>query len=441
MANRTLVNIVTSIVITVLLYFNFREALKFTTAFSSLKKASSGEDFVTGTIVSSSASSHNNTTETNSSSIPQEQHDDTNDDDTKIDGVKTIEVIPPKVKVREEETKVSQTLPQMKDNVSKSGNINISDENNKPKKKIDDHQVTVGQESKSQEGSSSQLFHYVIHIAKTGGTHFRHVTNKLLQNTKEWRALGAKFERPFLCDTGVKKHHQISAFPEDFKKIHPFGYKCAAYMAESAYNTRANYTYTILRQPKSHILSQYFHCKEAPVHKYGHDAIPSLDKWLEYWSQNLDEAEQIHIDSILKESKFKCYVPVNLQARLLNLSKDLILGDDEEAAMNEIESKFVIIGDNAQMAKTICSITIRYSGIVPEHCNCNHLKGRRRTNADHGVIHHGNTFNVTDKQMEWIDQITKVDQKLYEYGKIIFAQQVEKLEEEFGVRICDSLSI
>ncbi len=403
MNNRTTYRFIILILLGLLAYLNFRDALEWTNKYKSKNTAFSSEvDFSTSMI---SISSHNNIPKTNTSNsndIAQEQDDrvnnddDRNADDAKNDGVKTIEV-----KVTKEEAKSQE------DNSSSSG----------------------------------QLFHYVIHIPKSGGTYFRSKTNKLLMKTKKWEELGSKAERPQLCDLAVKNHKQISAFPNKFKNINIGGFKCAAYMAESSYNTRANYTYTILRQPQSHVLSQYFHCKEAPVHKYGHDLIPSLDTWLEYWSQNLNEAEEVHIDRILNESKFKCYVPVNLQARLLNLNKNLILEEDEEDVIKEIESKFIIIGDNAQMVKTICSITIRYSGIVPEACNCNHLKGRRRTAADHGVIHHGNTFNVTEKQKKWIDEITKVDQKLYEYGKIVFARQVEKLEEDFDIRICDSFSI
>ena len=83
------------------------------------------------------------------------------------------------------------------------------------------------------------------------------------------------------------------------------------------------------------------------------------------------------------------------------------------------------------------SIT-RYSGIVPTQCDCSSLHDRRKLAVDHGVTHHGNTFNITDQQRYWIDEITKLDQRLYKYGKIILARQVEKLEKEFNVSLCSS---
>lgn len=87
---------------------------------------------------------------------------------------------------------------------------------------------------------------------------------------------------------------------------------------------------------------------------------------------------------------------------------------------------------------------IRYSGIVPPKCDCSFdqderkIRKRRTSNTDHGVIHHGNTFNITDKQREWIEAITTVDHRLYEYGKMIFSKQLKEVESDLGVKFCDS---
>lgn len=286
-----------------------------------------------------------------------------------------------------------------------------------------------------------KVFQYVLHIPKTGGTYLKDIANNLLMETAEWANLKHD-DKPYLCDLGVKRHEDISGFPETFIESNKVtGYKCTAYMAEGDYNTRADYIYTILREPFSHVLSQYFHCKEATVHKQYWDRMPSLDEWLEYWynqtinADSLDVFEQMKLEG--RRNKFKCYMPVNLQSHLLNLNHTLILIEDEDIALREIQSRFTILGDNFQMNKTVCSIVARYSGIVPLGCDCSDVQEQRRATADHGVIHHGNTFNITNQQRKWIDEITKVDQKLYKYGKIIFGRQVEKLEKDYSVKICD----
>lgn len=134
------------------------------------------------------------------------------------------------------------------------------------------------------------------------------------------------------------------------------------------------------------------------------------------------------------DNKFNCYRPVNLQSRLLRVNNTILLGDDADAAIKDIESKFTIIGDNSQMNKSMCSIITRYSSIVPDQCDCSVDEAQRLLSSfDHNVKHHGDNFNITAQQREWIDEITKADQKLYKYGKIIFARQVEQLEKELDV--------
>ena len=312
---------------------------------------------------------------------------------------------------------------------TKSNKI-VAFDDSTPKDYFDDGQMNLNRDidldTKSNEGR--KIFHYVIHIPKTGGTYFSNQANKLLLSDKHSNA-----DRPWLCDVGVKSHDYISSFPEAFPRTGRRRKNCTAFIAESDYNERADYTYTILREPTSHVLSQYFHCKEAPVHtKKKRELMPSLDEWLQYWHNHMDEAKKLEKD---RDELFKCYIPVNMQSKLLNLNHTRIFGDNEDAAIKEIESRFTILGDTSQMTKTKCSIVAAFSGIVPTPCNCTHLK-RRRLN-DHGVIHHGNTFNATVQQRKLIDEITKVDQQLYRYSKVIFARQVEKLEKDFGVKICN----
>ena len=295
-----------------------------------------------------------------------------------------------------------------------------------------------------------KVFHYIIHIPKTGGDFVAKNANKYLLSTPKWKQWyennnNKHSDRPWLCfDMLQKEFNDVSAFPHNFPLTGRRGYNCTAYILEAGYNTRADYTYTLVREPKSHVLSQYFHCTESRNHKKYFHKMPSLDVWLQYWyNQTVSNVSLGDFISISHEmhrtNKFSCYRPVNLQSRMLQMDSSLLLGEDEDEAIREIESRFTVLGDTAQMIKSMCSIITRYSGIVPTKCDCSlHHDRRRKLAVDHGVTHHGNTFNITDQQRYWIDEITKLDQRLYKYGKIILARQVEKLEKEFNVSLCSS---
>ena len=300
----------------------------------------------------------------------------------------------------------------------------------------------LNDQGEEEERKTHVLFNYILHIPKCGGTYFRKAANKLIQQTPAlWDKTNPK-KRVQICDEGVVEHDLVSAFPYHFPEYTQSHTKCAAWSLEGDYNAIANHTFTMIRDPHSHVLSQYFHCKESTDHAYGHDAIGSLDEWLEFWSNERDKKGLDpfgeYIQSSLRPHKFKCYVPVNMQARKLRLNHTLILDEDKEIAMQEIRSKFDIIGDNTQMAKTLCTTIARITGILPNACDCSQVEDERMLKVfDHGVDHHGNTFETTAIQNEWIKNITEVDKRLYQYGTIIFAEQVEKVEEDFGVKLCD----
>ncbi len=308
---------------------------------------------------------------------------------------------------------------------------------------------TKEEQEVEQEHKEPRIFNYIIHIPKTGGTYFRSRSINLIRQTPELWDKKDPEERVQICDQYLQDN-QIAGFPKGFYEYSHRRFcnnvKCAAWSIEGDYSARADHTFTTLRDPHSHVLSQYFHCKESYDHRYGHDAIGTLDEWLEYWSNALNESgydpfEQ-YIGSSLRGHVFKCYIPVNMQARKLHMNHTLILDADEEVAKQEIRSKFDIIGDNAQMDKTICATVARITGVLPSACDCSQEKVQRiLKDGDHGVTNHGNTFETTAQQDEWIKKITEVDQRLYEYAKIIFAEQVAKVEEEFGVKMCDSIVV
>jgi hypothetical protein len=226
-------------------------------------------------------------------------------------------------------------------------------------------------------------------------------------------------------------------------------------MSEGPYTEMAQHNYIVVRSPRQHVLSQYFHCKESKDHKSRAGLMPSsLDEWLTAW-----HAAAIGNATKYKENrKFGCYNPINLQSFYLGVSSA------KNASREDLKERFDVVGDNAQMGKTVCMIFIRYTGWVPKECDCSNANvtvsesnATMSTPSDasqrhrrlaltydkekhaHGVTHHGATFQTTPRQDEMIAKLTELDELLYQYSRDVFAEQVQEVEEEFKIKVCDTV--
>eukprot|EP01083_Nonionella_stella_P076829 209528_1 len=164
---------------------------------------------------------------------------------------------------------------------------------------------------------------------------------------------------------------------------------------------------------------------------------------------------------------FSCYDPINVQSYFTNFHVD--------TTEDDLYNRFDIIGDMDQMGKSACAIMIRYMGYLPSVCDCStsnststttatnsdtntsimpeaknknknknkrpnakaKANDRRRLVVDHGVKHHGATFNLTDDQYNKIEKITAVDKLLHQRVKYVFARQVKEIEREFSAVLCE----
>ena len=108
------------------------------------------------------------------------------------------------------------------------------------------------------------------------------------------------------------------------------------------------------------------------------------------------------------------------------------------------------------MEKSLCLIAIKYIGKVPERCNCTSLSSSSSSRSlsqqlqqqassrnlrlnDHGVKHHGDSYNVSIEQKKLMSVIQQSDMLLYEYAKIIFELQILQVEKELNIKICNKL--
>jgi len=271
---------------------------------------------------------------------------------------------------------------------------------------------------------------FFIHIPKTAGTTARDIMNSLFRTM----ALGEQV----VCDHTVDSHLKYWQWSSTI--ITP-GHSnpirnCKMHMSESIYPSDMNWAhvYTIVRPPHEHVLSQYFHCKESQFHKRK-ELMPSLDEWLSSWVPLMEtklrramkrwKGKHFH-------SMFNCYNPINLQSYILQFAENL----SPESSKMDLKKRFDVIGLTTQFDKSICLIMIHLTGKVPKVCDCT---SRRRLRESHGVTHHGASFDTSESQRRAISNLTKVDQRMFQYAEELFEIDVKNTEEKYAVQLCDSL--
>jgi hypothetical protein len=310
--------------------------------------------------------------------------------------------------------------------------------------------------------------HFFSHIPKSGSSYAYSVIYQLTVRSPEWNALpeGELFRA---CDMGG------GGDPSKFNERYPYqfrGKKCTMWMSEKpsrAYMSPSpEHSYVIVRQPKAHVLSMYFHCKESKIHRNRAHFMPSLDDWLDAWVDAIGDQTKA------KENKrlFRCYNPTNHQTEHVLFDPDK---PDKDKGKEHLKSRYDVIGDTAQMDKSVCMIFIRWTGWVPKECDCSnasnalsikskltadsalfvarassrrrHLReqlldlGYNLTKHSHGVKNHGATFKTTQYQNQAIAKLNDMDDLLYEATREVFQEQVHEVEEEYQIKVCDQFRV
>jgi hypothetical protein len=284
------------------------------------------------------------------------------------------------------------------------------------------------------DGKIKEFTHFLSHIPKSGGTYAFRAVASLVMNDPQWQRLdaGDKF-RP--CDVATKS---LDHFQAHFL-VHYKGIPCTLWMTEQPYRPSvAKHVYTIVRSPKEHVVSQYFHCTESRPHKgQAHFMPKTFDAWLDSWASAIGNPAAIEANG-----RYRCYNPTNHQS--------YFLGFDYRTTKQKLRSKFDVIGINAEMSKSACLIAIKYAGFVPEKCICNPSSSSSGNDGSsskklnvgkvaHGVTHHGGSYNTSSSQEQAISKLTDLDQLLYDMVTEIFYEQVQAVERKHKVTLCDNL--
>ena len=165
----------------------------------------------------------------------------------------------------------------------------------------------------------------MIQIA-TQGTYVEGAVGKDLRDNKLARRRG------ILCDRGVSPVTDYANWPTYYDRkardrlaeqgreapriTKSVRQQCSMYMTESHFSNVPQHVYSIIRDPREHIVSAYFHCKESKHHgkKLGHLMPDTLEDWLDAWvkTKRVGKAQ-----ALKRMEGYRCYNPINMQSSLL----------------------------------------------------------------------------------------------------------------------------
>eukprot|EP00934_Nitzschia_sp_Nitz4_P002000 Nitzschia sp. Nitz4//scaffold22_size323478//215839//216987//NITZ4_000560-RA/size323478-processed-gene-0.416-mRNA-1//1//CDS//3329543094//2000//frame0 len=277
---------------------------------------------------------------------------------------------------------------------------------------------------------NNSMLHFISHIPKTGMAGGIRKLGNIVRSDPRIASL-EQFDRFRPCDVSKQENIAHRAHGEYKNRV------CTLWMSEMPAPPEFTYAYTMVREPRQHVISQFFHCTESKPHRGKAKYMPStMDEWLEFWVNVTEVNKEEVTRRRAVDPLFKCYDPRNHQTMFTEFQ--LPANNDIEQAKADLFTRFNVLGDMAKYTQSLCVIVIKYTGGVPPVCDCTNDSGRRRLNA-HGVSHHGATYNTTKYQDSLIAKLTKWDTVLYDLVQEAFEEQLRSVEEEYQIRVCDSI--
>lgn len=208
-------------------------------------------------------------------------------------------------------------------------------------------------------------------------------------------------------------------------------------------DARGSRVFTMLRSPRAHVLSMFFHCKTSSDHVYGHPYMPEdFVEWLQMWHDH-------RVNFRTGPIPFCCYRADNLQTgRYLcggeekpKLFKDVVHSKpiSTSKAFAELMYRFkrtAFIGLVEAYTESLCLLHIQERNEFPDWCECTGEVERptRQSNETHGSKAHS-LIDYPDSVIAMIDNITAYDRKLYSLAKRRFLREIRAAEDKFGKKI------
>jgi hypothetical protein len=260
---------------------------------------------------------------------------------------------------------------------------------------------------------TSKEFHY-IHIPKTAGESF-------LLDSPFHISVGSTMQ-----GNHEKTYYETpSLFLSDYQK---------------------RYSVVFLRQPTSHVLSQFLECKYDPYFRNFATTLPGYNE-LENATAGFDAWIKNFIDMELqnkygKEPSYRCYEPWNMQARYMTASgkNDPHFAKDRSGRLPSLDlaetnlRKIDVVGITEYYSASLCLLEyLALDGALSPLCQkCDPTTGKiiaqkQQHRESHGVPHHSVDM-ISEQSLQFIENnLTSIDQELYKVGRHLFDEQIEQI--------------
>jgi len=193
---------------------------------------------------------------------------------------------------------------------------------------------------------------------------------------------------------------------------------------------------TMFRDPMDHVVSMYFHCREARIRKKNDNKLDiPFRQWLQHFDniQTLSKSPHYYAKrgfSYWRDHLHKCYVPINFQSYFVG----------EPIAKTSLQNKFEVIGLLEHYDQSTCLMLIHMLKKVLDFCNCTLEKRKeaipeRKRIVRHGVSNYKEKFEIT-KEKKLINSLTKRDKGLYWIAKEIFQEQIQNVQRQYEFKLC-----
>ena len=191
---------------------------------------------------------------------------------------------------------------------------------------------------------------------------------------------------------------------------------------------------TLIREPASHVLSQYLQCAYGPwpgtalPAAFPRDSsenatagwVPAGNTWLRHFAPSEGS-----------RACWSCYDPWDMRTRHLHCTKNGHCYVPVQADFNQTKqqlSNLWFVGIHEQFDLSLCVMEFQLTGLISPFCQeGGPSREEPPQHADHGVPHH--SLHVRSQEtLDLIEPLIQRDRALHEYAQSIFEQRVQEIE-------------
>lgn len=203
---------------------------------------------------------------------------------------------------------------------------------------------------------------------------------------------------------------------------------------------------TMLRRPRSHVLSMYSHCTEGEFAE--HSMPASLGGWVREWLALRDGG--VLLNSTVNgmfTMPFRCYSPINMQSQRFTCRHPYAYPRnaseiDVGLAIQRMHATW-FVGLMEAYRESLCLLHEKLFGVLPSYCNCADASAwasyppiTRVTHKQNNQSHTGRDLGALEREdprlIEGIDDLTALDRALYGEAVKRFIREAREVERRHG---------